>query len=213
MLLSLHGADPLPARLASRGLPTVLGGRPVGPVDPQSEFCWVDPDNAGGARAAVAHLIAAGRRRIAHVAGPRDMAVGIERLAGYRTALAAAGRSDGAAELVVHGDFSEASGAAATAELLARVPDLDAIFAASDLMALGAVRALRQAGRAVPADVGVVGFDDSALAVQVDPPLTTVHQPVEAMGRAMARTLCALINGEQVSHVVLDTHLVLRASG
>jgi DNA-binding LacI/PurR family transcriptional regulator len=209
MLLSLHGADPLPVHLASSGLPTVLGGRPVHPLDPQLPLRWVDVDNDGGARAAVDHLIASGRRKIAHAAGPQDMAVGIGRLAGYRAALAATGGT----ELLGYGDFSEASGAAVTADLLARAPDLDAIFAASDLMALGVVRTLRQAGRRVPADVAVVGFEDAAVAVQVDPPLTTVHQPVEAMGRTMARTLSALINGQDVQDEVLATHLVVRESG
>jgi DNA-binding LacI/PurR family transcriptional regulator len=210
MLLSLHGADPLPALLGERGLPTVLGGRPVSRVDPDWPVRIVDADNAGGARSAVEYLIASGRRNIGHVAGPQDMAAGLERLAGYRAVLEEAGRYGPA--LVAYGDFSEASGAAATAALLDRVPGLDAVFAASDLMALGAVRTLRQAGRAVPADVAVIGFDDAAVAVQVEPPLTTVHQPVELMGRRMATTLCALITGDQVDDVILATHLIHRQS-
>lgn len=212
MLLSLHGHDPLPAMLGERGLPTVLGGRTVTSIAPHWPVRWVDSDNEGGARTAVEYLISAGRQRIAHVAGTQDMAVGIERLSGYRAALAAAGRPAPAA-YVEAGDFSEESGARATRALLARVPDLDAIFVGSDVMALGTLRALRQAGCRVPHDIAVVGFDDAWVARQADPPLTTVHQPVEAMGRAMARLLYNLINEESVSDILLQTHLVHRESG
>jgi DNA-binding LacI/PurR family transcriptional regulator len=97
--------------------------------------------------------------------------------------------------------------------LLQRDPHLDAIFAASDLMALGALRALKEAGRRVPDDVAVVGFEDSPLSRQTDPLLTTVRQPVDAMGREMARLLVWLIAGEHADNVVLDTWLVQRDSG
>ncbi|MFI6290281.1 LacI family DNA-binding transcriptional regulator [Nonomuraea sp. NPDC050790] len=206
LLLSLHGADPLPGRLEEMGVPTVLGGRPVG-LDPYS---YVDMDNRGGARQAVKHLLGTGRTRIATVAGPQDMGVGVDRLAGYRDALAASG----APGLVAYGDFSEESGAAAMRTLLAGHPDLDAVFAASDLMAVGALRELKAAGRSVPGDVALVGFEDSKAALHTDPPLTTVHQPTEQMGRQMAHLLVARINGEDLSQpvVILDTHLVRRAS-
>ena len=98
--------------------------------------------------------------------------------------------------------------------VLDREPRIDAVFAASDLMAGGALRALRAAGRRVPEDVALVGFEDAPVAGQTEPPLTTVHQPVEEMGRRMAELLIALIGREPVadSHVLLDTHLVRRAS-
>jgi DNA-binding LacI/PurR family transcriptional regulator len=144
------------------------------------------------------------------------MGAGRDRLEGYRTALAEAGLP---AEdpLVATGDFSEASGARAMASLLARRPDLDAVFAANDLMAVGALRALREAGRRVPEDVAVVGFDDSPLSRVTDPPLSSVRQPVEEMGREMARVLVDLIAtdgdpGPQPPCVVLPTELVVRAS-
>jgi len=100
------------------------------------------------------------------------------------------------------------------AALLAARPGIDAVFAASDLMAVGAMRVLKEMGRKIPTDVAVVGFEDSVLAKQTDPPLTTVHQPVEEMGREMARLLLDLISGEVEpdSSVILDTHLVNRAS-
>lgn len=206
LLLSLHGADPLPGRLEAMGVPTVLGGRPVG-LDPYS---YVDMDNRAGARQAVKHLLGLGRTAIATIAGSQDMGVGIDRLSGYRDALLPSGLQ----ELVAYGDFSEHSGAAAMAELLRTHPELDAVFAASDPMALGAMRVLKAEGRRVPGDVAVIGFDDSKAALHADPPLTTVHQPTEAMGRQMAQLLVARIHGEELRQpvVILDTHLVRRES-
>ncbi|MGW4473248.1 LacI family DNA-binding transcriptional regulator [Nonomuraea sp. NPDC004354] len=206
LLLSLHGEDPLPGRLEAMGVPTVLGGRPVG----LDAFSYVDVDNRAGARQAVKHLLAAGRSRVATIAGPQDMGVGVDRLAGYRDALLASGMG----ELVAFGDFSEESGEQAMRELLAAHPGLDAVFAASDLMATGAMRALKAAGRSIPGDVAVVGFEDSKVALHTDPPLTTVHQPTELMGRQMAHLLVARINGEELRQpvLILDTHLVLRGS-
>ncbi|MBO2448829.1 LacI family DNA-binding transcriptional regulator [Actinomadura barringtoniae] len=206
LLTSLHAEDPLPGKLEAGGVPTVLGGRPPG----VSAVSYVDVDNRLGAREAVDHLIARGRRRIATIAGPQDMGVGIDRLTGYRDALAA----EGLPELVAYGDFSEASGIAATKELLQRDPDLDAVFAADDPMALGALRVLRAKGRAVPGDVSVIGFDDSAAAPLAEPPLTTVHQSAEEMGSEMARLLISRIRGEDLTDpvVILRPHLVLRDS-
>jgi DNA-binding LacI/PurR family transcriptional regulator len=157
------------------------------------------------------HLLDRGRRRIAAIAGPQDMAAGVSRLAGYREALERAGMPVDES-LIAYGDFSEAAGERAVHELLARTPDVDAVFAASDLMAVGALRALRELGRRVPDDVSLVGFDDVAIARQTDPPLTTVHQPVEAMGREMVRLLLARIAGAAPTAVMVETHLVERAS-
>jgi DNA-binding LacI/PurR family transcriptional regulator len=215
LLLSLHGDDPLPRQLAERGLPVVVGGRPSGGYD----GAYVDVDNVGGAASGVAHLVERGRRRIATVAGPQDMMAGQDRLAGYRTALAEAGQPVDDA-LVEAGDFSEASGQEAMRTLLARCPDLDAVFVANDLMAVGALRALRDAGRRVPDDVAVVGFDDSPLSRVTDPPLTSVRQPVDEMGRRMAELLVRLIAAEDGAgngaaeplRPVLDTELVVRSS-
>jgi DNA-binding LacI/PurR family transcriptional regulator len=210
LLLSLHGEDPLPYLLAERGLPVVLGGRPSS----SRPVSWVDADNSGGARQAVEHLLERGRQQVATITGPQDMAAGVERMQGYRDALRGAG-IDQDPELVAYGDFSEASGVAAMTQLLARRPEIDAVFAASDPMALGALQVLRAHGRPVPGDVAVVGFDDSDSARHSDPPLTTVHQPADAMGREMARLLLARIDGAPTaaaSQVLLDTHLMIRAS-
>jgi DNA-binding LacI/PurR family transcriptional regulator len=213
MLLSLHDEDPLPSVLAQRGLPTILGGRPARMLtDDADGICFVDNDNEGGARIAVEYLLRKGHRCVATIAGPQDMGVGITRLRGYREALRRSGAAAQDERLIAYGDFSEASGAAAMERLLHDTPDLDAVFAASDLMAAGAIRALHALGKRVPADVAVVGFEDSAVARQTQPPLTTVHQAVEGMGREMVRLLLARIGGEPTHSTVLDTHLVVRES-
>jgi DNA-binding LacI/PurR family transcriptional regulator len=210
LLASLHGDDPLPGALERAGVPAVVVGRPAGAA-PAS---YVDADNRGGARKAVDHLARRGRRRIATIAGPLDMGVGQDRLDGYRDGLRAAGTAQ-AGELVEVGDFSEESGAAAMERLLRRPgAPVDAVFAASDLMAAGALRALRAAGRRVPDDVAVVGFEDSAVARYAQPPLTTVRQPIEEMGRQATRLLLAKAAGEVgAASMILDVELVVRASG
>ena len=208
LLASLHGDDPLPGVLERAGVPAVLVGRPAG----SAPASYVDADNRGGARKAVSHLARRGRRRIATISGPLDMGVGVDRLDGYRDGLRAAGLAE-AGELAEGGDFSEQSGADAMARLLGRVPEVDAVFAASDLMAAGALRVLRTAGRRVPDDVAVVGFEDSAIAGYAQPPLTTVRQPIEEMGRQATRLLLARAAGGATGmRLILDVELVVRAS-
>jgi DNA-binding LacI/PurR family transcriptional regulator len=138
------------------------------------------------------------------------MRVGVDRLDGYRDVLSTAGLP----ENISIGDFSEESGERGMRELLTREPKLDAVFAASDPMAVGAMRVLKEHGLRIPGDVALVGFDDSATARHTDPPLTSVHQPLETMGREMARLLVARIRGDVIenSMVILDTHLVTRGS-
>ncbi len=209
LLVSVRADDPLPGLLERARMPAVLGGRRCA----EESLPYVDSDNTGGAQAAVEHLLAAGRRRVATVTGPLDMFAARCRLAGYRTALRAAGLRDDHA-LVAHGDFTEAGGRAAAERLLEHDPGLDAVFCASDVMAAGARRALRDAGRTVPDDVALVGFDDSAVARQMDPPLTSVRQPIEEMGRAMARMLLQRIEEPAAEQppVTLPTELAVRAS-
>jgi DNA-binding LacI/PurR family transcriptional regulator len=209
LLMSLHGDDLLPNAILAAGVPMVTAGRLMGgpPVDS------VDADNAGGARDAVRHLLATGRRRLATVTGPVDLSVGVDRLRGYTEAVLAAGDEASAAR-VAPGDLTEFGGQRATARLLADYPDLDAVFVASDLMALGALRALRAAGRRVPDDVAVIGFDDAALAAYADPPLTTVRQQAELTGERMVRLLLDRIADPHGGRreVILPTELVVRAS-
>lgn len=208
LLVSVHSEDRLPGMLEEMGLPTVLAGR----RDAGEQLSYVDSDNAGGAVEAVRHLLRSGRRRIATITGPQDMDVGRSRLAGWRTAHREAGMP--VDELLVEaGDFTEGSGSRAMRSLLERVPDLDAVFAASDLMAVGALAELRRQGRHVPGDVAVVGFEDSVLARHTDPPLTTVRQPVEELGRTMARILTDITrHGAPRQQLTLPTELVVRES-
>jgi DNA-binding LacI/PurR family transcriptional regulator len=208
LLISLHGSDPLPAALRRHQVPMVIGGRPPGAGIP-----YVDVDNQGGASDAVQHLLDRGRQRVATIAGPQDMAPGADRLAGFHERLALAGRPAGH-ELVEIADFTLEGGRAAMERLLERAPALDAVFVASDLMAVGAIAALRAAGRAIPDDVAVVGFDDSPLTTTTQPPLSSVRQPIEEMGREMARLLMQEIRypGAPPRRVILDTRLVVRES-
>jgi DNA-binding LacI/PurR family transcriptional regulator len=209
LLVSLHDDDPLPQRLAKRGIPAVLGDRRFEDAD----LSYVDVDNQRGAMQAVAHLAEQGRKRIALVSGPHDMVAGIDRLTGYRQALADSGLPHDLA-LEEAGNFTYPSGVAAMNALLERCPDLDAVFAASDAMALGAMTALLAHGRRIPDDVAVVGFDDLELALSADPPLSSVRQPIESQGREMARLLLRIIgSGDRTpTRVLLGTELIVRAS-
>ncbi len=202
LVVSMHGHDPLLALLHENGLPVVAGGRPLagGPVP------FVDSDNFTGALEATRHLISLGRQRIATIAGPPDMAVGLDRLSGWRRAM-----SGLPVDLVAHGDFTPEGGAAAMSWLLAQEPELDAVFVAADIMAVGALQVLHATGRRVPVDVAVVGFDDSVPSV---PPLTTVRQDVERFGRMLTWRLLAEIEGEEglPPSVLLPTSLVLRTT-
>ncbi|WP_046470579.1 LacI family DNA-binding transcriptional regulator [Allosalinactinospora lopnorensis] len=217
LLVSEHRDDPLPARLAESGVPCVHGGRPLGRE--REHLSYVDIDNIGGGYMATRHLLAGGRRAVATITGPQDMVAGVERLRGYEKALRDAGRQP-VPERIATGDFSYEGGAQAMRELLRTAPELDGVFIASDLMAMAALRVLREAGRAVPEDVAVVGYDDISIALHADPPLTTVHQPAERMGQEMARLLADRISWTPGDHsavadpgaatVILDTHLVVR---
>lgn len=208
MLISLHGADPLPAGLRRYGIPIVVGGRP-----PADGITYVDVDNRAGAAGAVQHLADEGRKRIATIAGPQDMAPGVDRLLGYHDRLAEAGIGADAS-MVEIADFTHDGGRAAMERLLERHPSLDAVFVASDLMAVGAVAALRAAGRAIPDDVAIVGFDDSQLALTTEPSLSSVRQPIEEMGREMTQLLMQEIRfpGRAPRRVILDTQLIVRGS-
>jgi DNA-binding LacI/PurR family transcriptional regulator len=208
ILMSLHGGDDLPRILRDSGIPVVQSGRSMGTV----QLPFVDVDNVLGARLAIRHLVAVGRRRIATIAGPSDMVAGVDRLDGFRQELTAHKMSD---HRVAFGDFSQSSGEQAMTALLANYPDLDAVFCASDLMAAGALRALRRHDRRVPEDVAMVGYDDLDVALLTEPPLSTVSQPVEDMARAMVEILLAQIAGRTADPepAILPTRLMLRASG
>lgn len=207
VVLADHGDHPLSESLPASGIPMTLVGRPAKPTSAP----FVDADNRTGARNAVEYLVRQGRRSIATIAGPPNRAVGADRLAGYRDALSAAGIG----ELPVsYGDWSQASGVHAMARLLDQRPGLDAVFVASDVMATGALWALQRAGRRVPEDVSVIGFDDLALAAHTRPRLTTVRQPIEKFGAVAAEKLLHCLDGSQdeLGSTLLPTTLVVRDS-
>ncbi|MEB3367713.1 LacI family DNA-binding transcriptional regulator [Saccharopolyspora mangrovi] len=204
MLASLHGTDPLAVALAKSGIPVVSNERVLGPVEVPS----VGVDNRGGARAAVQQLIVSGRRRIATITGPSDMIAGMDRLDGYLDAI-----GDAQEPVVAAGDFTRTSGEVAMERLLSEEPGIDAVFAASDLMAEGALHVLRQSGSRVPGDMALVGFDDITRARYTEPPLTTVRQPIDGLGRHLASQLLHLISDGAVEpQLTLPTELVVRDS-
>lgn len=205
MLMALRGDDPLNRVAAATNLPVVVGGRPL-----TGEPRWfVDVDNRGGARLGTEHLLTSGCRRIATITGPMDVQASVARLQGFADALAVHGLP---ADRVEHADFSHDGGTRAMARLLEMHPDIDGVFAASDNMAAGALRALRAAGRRVPEDVAVVGFDDLEVALHTEPALTTVSQPIRGLGEEMATMLVRLIAGESPTPLILPTRLVVRGS-
>jgi DNA-binding LacI/PurR family transcriptional regulator len=207
-LLALpHADEPLLARLAQSRLPLVVIGRPLGYEDALS---WVAIDDGAAAYEIVNHLVVQGHSRIATVTGPLNTSGGRDRFEGYKRALGPNFRPS----LVAEGDWSLASGRIGLQEILARDGGFDALFAASDLMALGAMAALRGTGRRIPEDVAVAGFDDSAAASLADPPLTTVRHPCTEIALEALRILDDLMEGRSSGpeHVVLPTEFVKRMS-
>jgi LacI family transcriptional regulator len=209
LVASTRVDDPLLSRLLDDGVPFVLVGR-----HPDERVNYVDVDNVASARMAVEHLARLGHRRIGTITGPRNMTSGEDRLAGYLQALEAR-RLAVEDDLVVEGDFSEASGEAAARRLLWQ--SVTAIFAASDMMAVGALKAIREAGLRVPEDVALVGFDDVSIASALQPALTTVRQPIEQLGSMGAELLLSLLenppDGSAPAHrIVLPGKLVVRES-
>lgn len=203
-----HEITHLVEAMSDSPVPIAWVGRPHDEIGPDSIV--VDSDNFGGGILAARALVEAGRRKIGIITGPPDMEQANERTRGWTEELTRSGIAPGP---MVHGDFTVDSGMAAMTRLLQRAPDLDGVFASSDLMAAGAMRVLQAAGRRVPLDVSLVGFDDVLIASASEPPLTTVRQPLEEMGRAAAEALIATIHGRVAEKVqILPTTLVRRES-
>jgi LacI family transcriptional regulator len=205
---SLTHDHPLFKRLLSLNTPLVMIDRPL---EHDDKISYVSVDNVRAAELATNHLIRLGRRRIAHITGNLSIADAQDRLQGYKNALTQAGLPVDP-ELIVPAFFSRQSGYDAMRQLLPRQPD--AIFAAGDTIAVGALQAAHEAGIRVPHDLAVVGFDDVDVAAQAFPPLTTVRQPVQGKGAAAARLLIDLIQGrvQAPQHILLETELVIRQS-
>jgi len=206
IIVSARTDDPITSVVQRLSLPVAFVGHPPG-----VSASWVGIDNVGAARDVVSRLVSTGRRRIGMIAAALDRDSGADRLEGYRSAL---GSAFDPALVEEVGLYSYSAGVIGMRALLARVPDLDGVFAASDAVAAGALEALRAAGRRVPEDVGVVGFDDSAWALRTDPPLSTVSQPAAALGSAAALEVLSQLAGAAPVEggIVLETPVVWRGS-
>ena len=197
--------DPLVDGLLVSDLPTVL----IGHRRTDLEASYVDVDNINAAETVTRHLIDTGRTRIGHVTGRRGTVAAEDRLQGYLKAMKRAGLSTQG--LVAEGDFNRPSGAAGAAQLIDA--GVDAIFAANDATAAGALDELRSRGLSVPGQVALAGFDDLDFAAELDPPLTTIRQGVHAQGSEAARALFGLLESPQTPRrVLLPTELVIRRS-
>ncbi|MFM2720829.1 LacI family DNA-binding transcriptional regulator [Microbacterium mcarthurae (nom. nud.)] len=206
IVASHHTSDTFVDRLAD-AVPVVYGGRPA---RVRATDHYVDVDNLRGGRDATQYLLDRGHRRLATIAGPADMPAGIDRLQGFRDALADVGLTPVAVE---DGDFTEAGGADAMRRILASGEAPEAVFVASDLMARGAFTALREHGYEPGRDVAVIGFDDSAVATSLVPALTTVRQPSHDQGRHMAMMLLDVLAGRATTNTaILPTEIIERAS-
>lgn len=195
--------------LVRQGIPTVLMG-----ALPDSQYCYVDVDNHTAAQKAVKHLIGLGHKQIACITNARQSyAAASDRLSGYQLALEQAGIPYDAA-LVRWGDFDPESGYAQMKQLLASGQTFSAVFVASDVVAFGAMAAIREAGLRIPQDIAMVGFDDVMLSRYVDPSLTTVHLPVIDLALRASEMVVQLIRGDQPEQrqVLLEATLQIRKS-
>jgi len=202
-----HGDQQIIGRLVDAKIPQVVLGRPYR----DDNVSFVNVDNVGGAYTAVSHLFRLGRRRIATITGPLESTVGVDRKQGYLQALNERGIGSDS-DIMIEGDFTEQGGYYAMQTLLHQNPD--AVFAASDVMAIGAIRAIQESGRRIPDDVAVVGFDDLPLSTIREFEVTTIRQPVFQTGvRAVEVLIDQLRNGIGFpQHIILDTKLVVRSS-
>ncbi|MEO3861051.1 LacI family DNA-binding transcriptional regulator [Acrocarpospora macrocephala] len=206
LLMSTHAGDPLVDALDGARIPAVSFGAVIGR---ENVIPYAACDERGGAQQMTRYLVEQGRKKIAMITGPMDTPGGIQRLEGFADVL---GRK-ASKKLIEHGDWTRLSGESAMARLLERSPDLDAVFAASDVMASGALSTLRAAGRRVPDDVALGGFDDSAVAMSTHPALTTIRQPLAEIAEETVRILLDLIDGaEHVPSVTVPTRLIVRDS-
>jgi LacI family transcriptional regulator len=187
--------------------PFMLIGRH--PTNPQVNY--VDADNRGGAQLAVKHLLALGHRRIGLITGPLNTIASQDRMDGYKDAVREF-QLELEPSLLVESDYTEAGGFASAQKLLQE--EVTAIFAVSDTMAVGALRAINANGQRVPEDVALIGFDDMNFAPQLQPALTTVRQPITQLGATAVTNLIAVLDGGEtpVRQVNLPTELVIRAS-
>ncbi|MEI8231517.1 MAG: LacI family DNA-binding transcriptional regulator [Actinomycetes bacterium] len=202
----LH-SDTLVNYLKKQGLPLVITGTPHSNAD----IPFVDTDNFGGAYTATRHLMTQGCKKVAIITGDIGTTAAKQRLDGFLQAHREKGNLP-VKSLIREGDYSFESGKAHAEALLASHPDIDGIFASNDLMAMGAITVLEKAGRSVPKDVRVVGFDDALIAQTSRPALTTIRQDVVALGEAAGSLMIAQLNGQEFEPIILPTELIIRES-
>ncbi len=207
VIQSTSADDKVLSRVIEGSIPYVIAGRPLH----HSNVTYIDVDNFSGAVMAVEHLIQLGRQRIATIMGPQDISPGLDRSLGYKQALAEHGIQIDK-NLMAEGNFTEESGYQAAKQILPFKPD--AIFAASDSMAIGAIQAIKEAGLSIPQDIAIVGYDDLAPARYANPQLTTIRQPVLRFGAAVFKILLEIIDGKtnEPQNTILDVELVIRES-
>lgn len=207
ILLSANTSQSLVKKLLAQNAPFIAWGVPL----PNFRYCTVTGDNITGGMLATQHLIQTGRQQIAFIGGPQDDLTVQHRFQGYENGLLAAGRSVDP-NRVVYGDYSYASGIAAMQRLLEQSPNLDAVFANSDLMAIAAIKVIKDRGKRVPEDVAVVGYDDVSIAMYNNLPLTTIRQNISLAGRLLAQNLVQFIQSGVVTNVTTPVELVIRES-
>ncbi|OIQ92700.1 ribose operon repressor [mine drainage metagenome] len=207
IIVSARAHDPITRVVSQLALPTTFVGHPPD----LRRLPFVGIDNISSAKAITERLMATGRQRIAMIAAALDRDSGADRLAGFRAALGEKFDPNLVAEVPL---YEYSAGIVGMRALLERDPGIDGVFAASDAVAAGALEALREAGRSVPTDVGVVGFDDSSWALRCHPPLSTVHQPASGLGERAAELVLSQLQGEKpdLSGILLDTPIVWRGS-
>jgi len=193
--------------LMETGAPFIIWGVP----QPNQKYCSVTGDNFNGGKLAAEHLIRLGRQRIGFIGGPAYELEVQHRLGGYQAALKEAGMPIDP-ELIEHGDFSNTSGAGAVKRLLNKVPNMDAVFVNSDLMAIAAMDAIREGGGRVPEDIAVVGYDDLSIAEHSNPPLTTIRQNIPLAGKLLAQNLIQYLQSGMVTNVSIPIELIVRKS-
>jgi DNA-binding LacI/PurR family transcriptional regulator len=193
--------------LLELGAPFITWGMPHS----GQKYCSVSGDNINGGKLATKHLIDSGRQKIGFIGGPEDEVEVQQRLAGYKAALQDAGM-EMETDLITFGDFSNTSGAKAMVRLMEQVPDLDAVFINSDLMAIAAMDIIREHGKDVPKDIAVVGYDDLSIAANSNPPLTTIRQNIPLAGKMLAQNLIQFLQTKVATNVSIPVDLIIRKS-
>jgi DNA-binding LacI/PurR family transcriptional regulator len=193
--------------LVQMAAPFIGWGIPI----PKFNYCSVTGDNVSGGMLATQHLISIGRQRVAFLGGPASELTVQYRFKGYESSLQVAGRAVDP-NLVSYGDYTYASGRAMMQRLMEQSPNLDAVFANSDLMAIAAINAIQNSGRRVPEDIAVVGYDDLSIAVYNNLPLTTIRQDIPLIGKSLAQNLIQYIQTGEVTNVTTPVELMIRRS-